>query len=281
MADASKPTTKNGLQYHAHTGPRDIAEFCLFVGAEGRADMIAETFFEEGYQCFENAYRGLTAYTGMYKGLPVSVATSGMGGPSAGILLPELARCGAKVIIRVGSCGSLVKQSRPGESIIVDTALRHDGASDNWAPPGYPLEVSANDRVIWALIEAAKKLTPDAYYVGQEATTGCFVAGQGRLDIHGNIPAHMLERHEGFMQKGKVFCYSMEAATIYTWCLEVGLGMPAGAINSIFGNRHTDEWDNTKGERESAEIALEACLLLSTDMETLQVIGKIEVPYSV
>lgn len=276
---ASKPTTNNNLQYHAHTGPEDIADFCLFVGAQGRATMIAETFFTD-YVCFKNEHRGLLAYTGYYKGVRVSVATSGMGGPSAGILLPELARSGAKVIIRVGSCGSLVKESKPGEVIIIDSALRFDGASDNWVPPGYSLKVNANDRVVWALTEAAKVSTPCAYYVGQEATTGCFNAGQGRPDIYGNLPPHMQERHEEIMEKGEVFCYSMEAATVFTWCLEVAHGMPSGAINAIYANRHSDEW-GTIGDEDAAKIALEAVLLLSTDSATLETIKNINIPYAV
>lgn len=277
---ASKPTTTDNLQYHTHTGPGDIAEFCLFVGAQGRAKMIAEIFFTSDYNCFENEHRGLLAYTGYYKGVRVSVATSGMGGPSAGIIMPELARCGARVIIRVGSCGSLVEESKPGESIIVDSALRYDGASNNWVSPDYPLMVKANDRVVWALIEAAQKVNPSACYVGQEATTGCFNAGQGRPDIYGNIPPHMLKRHEDIMEEGEVFCYSMEAATVFTWCLEVGLGMPAGAINAIYANRHTGEW-GTIGDEEAARIAIEAIVLLSTDVETLETINNINVPYSV
>lgn len=273
--EASKPTTSDNLQYHTHTGPGDIAEFCLFVGAQGRAKMIAEYFLTD-YEAFENEHRGLLAYTGYYHGIRVSVATSGMGGPSAGIILPELARSGAKVIIRVGSCGSSIKESKPGESIIVDSALRYDGASDNWVPPGYPLKVNANNRVVWALTKAANEFQ---YYVGQEATTGCFNAGQGRPDVYGNVPAHMKKRHEEIMAKGEVSCYSMEAATIFTWCLEVAGGMPAGAINAIYANRHTNEW-GTLGDESAAKIALEAVVLLSEDKETLQVMEKIQIPYS-
>ena len=274
MIKADKPTTANNLQYHTHTGEDDIAPLCLIVGAPGRADMIAEKYLISSKR-FSNDKRGLVSCTGYYKGVRVSVTTSGMGGASTGIILPEVAKSGARVIIRVGTCGSMIEKSKPGDSIIVTSAIRYDGASENWAPIPFP--ANADYRVVYALVEAAKKIAPDTHHVGEECTTSCFYAGQGRPNIYGEIPYWMSERHEQVMKMGTA-CYSMEAATLFTWGKYEARGIPTGAINAVVANRHTNEFA-VEGEEQAALIALEALVWLSTDPDTLATIKKIEIPY--
>jgi len=276
MPKADRPTTNDNLQYHTHTGDGDLAPLCLIVGAPGRADMIAEKFLTDSKR-FSNDHRGLVSQTGYYNGLRISVTTSGMGGASMGIVLPEAVRSGARLFIRVGSCGSLIQKSKPGECIIVNSAIRYDGASDNWAPPDYPAEASVP--VVTALLKAASEVAPSSYHLGNECTTDCFYAGQGRPDIWGELSDRMRERHERVMQSGAA-CYSMEAASLFVWCSAVGHGIPAGAINTIFANRHTNEWA-VVGEEQAAKIALEALSLLSNDFNMQATVSRIQVPYAV
>lgn len=274
MNNANRPTTANNLQYHTHTGNGDVAPLCLIVGAPGRADMIGDKFLENSKR-FSNDDRGLVTRTGYYRGVRVSVTTSGMGGASMGIVLPEAVRSGARLFIRVGSCGSLIESSKIGEPIIVDSAMRHDGASDNWAEPDVP--AVADKRVVHALSLAAEYLETGQFYVGKECTTDCFYAGQGRPDIWGEVTERMRQRHQDVMNSGAV-CYSMEAASLFVWCSVVGRGMPAGAINTIFANRHTNEF-GTIGEELAARIALEALVLLSEHPD-MQSALRMEIPYS-
>ncbi len=276
MPQADQPTTNDNLQYHTHTGDGDLAPLCLIVGAPGRADMIAERFLT-GSKRFSNDHRGLVSQTGYYNGLRVSVTTSGMGGASMGIVLPEAVRSGARLFIRVGSCGSLIQKSKPGECIIVNSAIRYDGASNNWAPPEYPAEATVS--VVAALLKAASEVAPGAYHLGNECTTDCFYAGQGRPDIWGELSDWARERHERVMKSGAA-CYSMEAASLFVWCSAVGRGIPAGAINTIFANRLTNEW-SVVGEEQAAKIALEALVLLSSDSGILDTMSQNQVPYSV
>src|SRR4051812_21750247 len=115
---ADHPTTANRKQYHLHTGPNDLAPICLIGGAPGRMEMIAKKFLTK-VKRFKNEHRGLSSYTGYYGKQLVSLTTSGMGVASLGIVLPEAILSGARIFIRVGSCGSLIAESKPGESIIV------------------------------------------------------------------------------------------------------------------------------------------------------------------
>ena len=61
----------------------EIAKNVLLPGDPNRAKFVAENFFEESRLVTD--VRGILGYTGLYKGLEVSVMASGMGGPSAGI----------------------------------------------------------------------------------------------------------------------------------------------------------------------------------------------------
>ena len=65
-----------------------------------------------------NHHRGLWGYTGTAPdGEPVTIQATGMGGPSAAIVLSELISLGARRAIRVGTCGALsagARARRPG-----------------------------------------------------------------------------------------------------------------------------------------------------------------------
>jgi uridine phosphorylase len=266
---ADQPRTAQHEQYHTHTLDGDLSYFCLIVGAQGRADMIAEKFLAKSKR-FSNDHRGIVSHTGYYGNTRVSVTTSGMGGASTGIVLPEAVRSGARLFIRVGSCGSLIKESRIGDVIISTCAIRYDGASNNWAPPEFP--AVADWRVVNALVIAAKSNYPLGYHLGPECTTDCFYDGQGRPDIWGCLPERMLKRHQEVMDLGAA-CYSMEAASLFVWCLAKGRGLPCGAINAVFANRHTNEW-GTEGEETAAKIALDALAMLSVDTSVLADISR-------
>jgi uridine phosphorylase len=225
--------------------------------------MIAETFLERP-QCFENRHRGLFSCTGEYCGREISVFTTGMGSASVAITLPEAVASGATAaIIRVGSCGSLIENSKPGDAIIVSSAVRFDGASETWAPKEFP--AAADYRVVRALAVAAMNHDNPEFscHVGIECTTDDFYNGQGRPNIFGELTKEMKNRHQKMIQLG-VACYSMEAASLFTWCSTQGHGIAAGAVNAVFANRINNAW-KVKGELTTAKIALEALMFLSSD----------------
>ncbi|MBZ5675472.1 MAG: nucleoside phosphorylase [Acidobacteriia bacterium] len=257
---ADRPKASGGVHYHTHTGPSDLAALCLIVGAPGRADMIAEKYLK-GSRRFSNDGRGLVSHTGKYRDIDISVTTSGMGGPSMGIVLPEAVQSGARIFIRVGSCGSLIRESKVGDVIIPTAAIRFDRTAEDWAPPEYP--AAADWRVVSALHRAAQAKAPGKFHTGVECTTGDFYTGQGRPNLFGTVPARMKARHEEALRLGAA-CYSMEAADLFVWCATEGGGLPAGAINAVFANRHTNEW-GMAGEELAAEIALDALVSLSEE----------------
>lgn len=91
------------MPIHVRANPGDYAEACLLPGDPLRARYIAETFMEDVVQ--RNSERGMLGYTGTFNGAPVSVQSSGMGCPSAAIVIEELVQLGVKKLLRVGTCG--------------------------------------------------------------------------------------------------------------------------------------------------------------------------------
>src|ERR671937_1027523 len=112
------------MPIHLRGEPGDYAEACLLPGDPLRAKYIAETFFDDARQV--NSERGLLGFTGEYRGRPVSVQASGMGCPSAGIVIEELVQLGVKRIVRVGTCGGLQPDMAMGDLIVAVSATPAD-----------------------------------------------------------------------------------------------------------------------------------------------------------
>ena len=89
---------------HNAAEPGDFAKTVLMPGDPNRAKLFAEKYLENPR--LVNDVRNMFAYTGTYKGHPVSIMASGMGMPSMGIYCYELYTAyGVENIIRIGSCG--------------------------------------------------------------------------------------------------------------------------------------------------------------------------------
>ncbi len=105
-----------------------LAERVLLPGDPGRALGLAQALLEEPRMF--NHHRGLWGYTGAAPdGEPLTIQATGMGGPSAAIVLTELIALGARRAIRVGTCGGLAAGVELGELVIAREAIAGDGTS--------------------------------------------------------------------------------------------------------------------------------------------------------
>jgi DeoD family purine-nucleoside phosphorylase len=113
---------------HLHpTAP--LAERVLLPGDPGRALALAQTLLEKPLMF--NHHRGLWGYTGPARadGEPLTIQATGMGGPSAAIVLTELIELGARRLIRVGTCGALAPELSLGELVVARESFCLDGTS--------------------------------------------------------------------------------------------------------------------------------------------------------
>lgn len=88
-----------------NAAPGDFAETVLMPGDPLRAEYIANTYLEDVRRVTD--VRNMWGFTGVYKEMPVSVMSHGMGIPSVSIYVTELiTEYKVKRVVRVGSCGT-------------------------------------------------------------------------------------------------------------------------------------------------------------------------------
>jgi uridine phosphorylase len=106
----------------------DLAPRVLLPGDPGRALLLAQSLLDAPLMFNHN--RGLWGYTGLAAdGAPLTVQSTGMGGPSAAIVVEELADLGAEVVVRVGTCGAIAPGLELGDLVVASEALAADGTS--------------------------------------------------------------------------------------------------------------------------------------------------------
>jgi purine-nucleoside phosphorylase len=159
-------------QIHLRAEEGDYAPFVLLPGDPNRARHIAERF-DEGSARQVNAHRGLLGFTGTYRGVPVSVQTSGMGTASLSIVVEELLRLGARRLIRTGTCGGIAMGLQTGDLVIATGACPVDGATrtylhgEAYAPvPDFQLTRALVDAAAAAAVPAQTGLVAsvDVFY---------------------------------------------------------------------------------------------------------------------
>jgi uridine phosphorylase len=106
----------------------DLAEQAILVGDPGRSLLLAQELLVEPKM--SNHARGLWGYTGQtLAGEELTIQATGMGGPSAALVLADLAKLGVKRVVRVGTCTGLGRQARCGELLLPVKAVAVGGSA--------------------------------------------------------------------------------------------------------------------------------------------------------
>ena len=132
----------------------EVARYVIVPGDPNRVPLIADSLDNSLHQ---GQNREFNAYKGTYKGIEVSVVSTGIGCPSTAIAVEELSYIGAEVLIRIGTSGSVDKSATKGEIFIATAAVRDDGTSKQYIPIEFPA-VASHD-VVDNLIKAFKNRT--------------------------------------------------------------------------------------------------------------------------
>lgn len=231
----------------------DISPRVLTCGDPARAKKISEKL--QGVRCLAKN-REYHTYSGSYRGVPVTVTSHGVGEGGAVIGFESLCRAGAKVIIRVGTCGGMQKEITPGSLVIAKAACREDGVTEKMLPLSYPA-VSDMD-VVRALEESTRNLHLHAHS-GIILTQALFYPG-------------LLESRVRLYQKAGVAAMENEVAGLL---VVAGLhGIKAGAILAadapafeLVGveGYQPDEKTVALAVEQEIEIALDALIQISVD----------------
>jgi uridine phosphorylase len=190
------PPVSHSVPIHLHpTAP--LAERVLLPGDPGRALALAQSLLQQPRMF--NHHRGLWGYTGTAPdGRALTIQSTGMGGPSAAIVLTEL-------IALVGTCGALADGLALGELVIAREAICADGTSQ---------ALGAGERAAAdpALIEALALQAPSAL-IGTIVSVDLFYGGDDRA------------------QHPDAIAVEMEAASLFA--TGAGAGVPVACMLAV------------------------------------------------
>ncbi len=174
------------LQPHIRLDQNHGAVCALLPGDPARLDRIKTFFSDVKELAYNREYRSLV---GSYQGIRVLALSTGIGGASAGIAVEELHNLGVQNMIRIGSCGALQPQVKIGDLILVNGAVRDDGASKTYIDPIFP--AVPDSELLFACVRAAKARayrfhtgiarSHDSFYTDREAEIDAYWSKRGVL----------------------------------------------------------------------------------------------------
>ena len=243
----------SNLQPHIRCTEEDGALYAILPGDPQRVERIREFLTDVKDITFNREYKSITGY---YKGVKVMAISTGMGGPSVAIGVEELANIGVKAMIRIGSCGALREGIKLGDLVIVNGAVRDDGASKSYIEQIYP--AIPDTELLCDVIEAAKNMEYP-YHVGIGRSHDCLYGDpKGELDAYwgskGVISSDM-ETATLFVVGG---LRGVKTASILNNVVEV-----EGDLQGEINNYVNGESAVAEGEKREIITALEAMVILN------------------
>ena len=111
-----------------------VAKYVLFSGDPWRVEVLKQYLDEPKKVAF---LREFNTYTGKYKGIDITVTSTGIGAPSAAIAMEEMYEAGMEVAVRMGTVMAL-RDDMLGKFIIPIAAMRREGTSLSYVDSSYP-----------------------------------------------------------------------------------------------------------------------------------------------
>lgn len=244
-------------QYHIGLGKGELADTILLAGDPARAVKAARRF--DSIE-LKRTNREFVTVTGRWKGLRLSVMSTGIGPDNTEIAVIEIAQIVKRpTFVRIGSCGALQKNIGLGDLVVSTGAVRLENTSTYFVPEGYP--AVAHHEVVEALIEACRR-SGVPFHVGLTATAPGFYGAQCR-DVPGFPPRNPRLIDE--LARLNVLNCEMEASALFT--LAAMRGWLAGAVCAVYAHRPSGRFVShaAKGQAEARciEAGMEAARILA------------------
>ena len=156
---------------HIKAKKDDVAERVVISGDPSRVAQLSRIL---KHRKLVNENRGFLTYTGEYDGTRFTVACHGVGAPSVAIVVEELIMLGAKAIVRLGTCGGLLRPMRIGDLVIATSAGYMGGTLDYYFKDKR-LTLQPDAGLTELLMNSAKR-EGIKYYAGPVFSTDAFYA---------------------------------------------------------------------------------------------------------
>lgn len=254
----------------------------MVPGSMKRAKGIADTYLTD---CtVRESGRGHHAYLGTLKKssytldrdppVALGVISTGMGAPSVDIVVTELIKMGAKVVVRVGTAGAMKKGLRVGDLVVAAAAVRDEGLTRHYMPLEFPS--IADPTVVTALNQAAIELQQEEEE--KEKADSLWVCESGTVHTKDSLMARefkcgpLADDHEKYMRTLEhlgCLASEMECSCLYT--LGQVYGVKTGAVLGIIGggdNPIVDDASLKKAcDERSCAVVMRAMRLLKVSLD--------------
>eukprot|EP00918_Siedleckia_nematoides_P003499 GHVU01007895.1.p1 GENE.GHVU01007895.1~~GHVU01007895.1.p1 ORF type:complete len:248 (+),score=46.12 GHVU01007895.1:122-865(+) len=204
-------------QPHTRLSHGQVKPVVVVVGDPSKAQTVAQLGEKHEEISNNGPYR---AYEVTWRGFQFTVCSHGIGAASASICFEELIKLGAKVILRMGTCGTLQPEEvSQGDIVLVNAAVREEGVTALMVPPGFP--AVADPLVFEAMRHTAREAAVNIKY-GMCLTSDLFYKSPA-------LPSTL-----DTFAKAKVDVVEMETATLFV--VAKVRGVRAGAILVVDGS---------------------------------------------
>lgn len=244
----------NGKHYHIGCGVGDLEKYIITCGAPERAIKISK-YFDKNSIRFKTKHREFLTFTGTYKGIPLSVMSTGMGPDNTAMVVIETSQIRKDaVFIRCGSSGGIGKGVEVGDLVIAKKALSYEEVSKNYLNffqrlkyfnfKIWNLIFPSSPEITKALIKSASKLKIP-YHVGITASTSDFYGDQGRQIPGFFLSKKALNRVKNAYRK-KALNFEMEMSVYFALTNISTYDIKAGGICAVYADRNKRHIMTTK-----------------------------------
>ena len=264
IAESELIINDDGSVFHIHLRPDELAGNVILVGDPGRVDMVAGYLEEKE---FRHSSREFVSVTGKYKGVRVTVLSTGIGTDNIDIVMNEMdalvnidftTRCEkdnlkSLDIVRIGTCGGLQEYTPEGTFVCSEISIGFDGLLNFYegrnAVCDLPLERALLDHLGWsgnlcspapyavhADHELVERIARTDLIRGITVACGGFFGPQGRRLRIPLADPHQNEKIESFeYKKHRITNYEMESSALAG--LSRLLGHKATTVCMVIANR--------------------------------------------
>lgn len=267
IAESELIINDDGSVFHIHLRPDELAGNVILVGDPGRVDMVAGYLEEKE---FRHSSREFVSVTGKYKGVRVTVLSTGIGTDNIDIVMNELDALAnidfstrevkpekkSLNILRIGTSGAIQPDIPIGSYVFSHISVGCDGllnwyaGRDSIAVPD--IEEAFKKHVGW------NRHLPDPYFVhagkdmcrrfedctvkGMTISASGFYGPQGRVLRMPLAMPDMVEKFESFrFGDWRITNFEMEGSAIAG--IAAHLGHNAGTVCAIIANRYSKDSD--------------------------------------
>ena len=221
---------QDDIRFHLRIKTGDAGKYAILTGDPGRVPVIAELIDDAKQIAFN---REFNTYTGTLLGEPISIVSTGIGGPSTAITVEELVMSGVHTFIRIGTSGGMDMKVLGGDLVVASGAIRSEGTSREYIPIEYPAVPDFD--VMCALKQAGDAISSDED--GNRCHVGvvhCKDSFYGEIDPH-NVPvsAALAPSWDAYVRCG---CLSSEMESAALFAVASARHVRAGSVFTALWN---------------------------------------------